>query len=149
MIFDKLANIAVYKGMNPNLDTAIDFLLSHDLEALPLGRTEIDGDNVFLNKMEAAAAPAHTKQFEVHKKYLDVQIDLSGVERIDTGERLPLDSFDFSEEKDVGFTDCGTFASCILGPGNFTVCMTGELHKPGIAVTEATSLVKCVLKVHI
>lgn len=149
MIFDKLTNIAVYKGMNPNLDTAIDFLLSHDLESLPLGRTEIDGDNVFLNKMEANAAPAHTKQFEAHKKYLDVQIDLSGIERIDTGERIPLDSFDFDEEKDFGLTDCTTFASCILGPGNFAVCMAEELHKPGIAVTEDTALVKCVLKVHI
>lgn len=149
MIFDKLTNIAVYKGMNPNLDTAIDFLLSHDLESLPLGRTEIDGDNVFLNKMEANAALAHTKQFEVHKKYLDIQIDLSGVERVDTGEQLSLESIDFSEEKDIGFADCDTFASCILGPGNFTVCMSEEFHKPGIAVTEDTALVKCVLKVHI
>lgn len=149
MIFDSLANIAIYKGMNPNLDTAIDFLLSHDLESLPFGRTQIDGDLVFLNKMEATAALAHTKQFEVHKQYLDVQIDLSGVERIDTGEQLSFDTFDFSEEKDIGFADCGTFASCILGPGNFTVCMAGEFHKPGIAVTKDTALVKCVLKVHI
>lgn len=149
MIFDKLTSLEVYKGINPNLDTAIDFLMSHDLESLPLGRTEIDGDNVFLNKMEATASPAHTKQFEVHRKYMDVQIDLSGVERIDTGERIPLESFDFDEEKDLGFTDCGTFASCILGPGNFTVCMPEELHKPGIIVTEDAALVKCVLKVHI
>lgn len=149
MIFDKLTNLEVYRGMNPNLDTAIDFLMSHDLESLPLGRTEIDGGNVFLNKMEAAASPAHGRQFEVHKKYMDVQIDLSGVERIDTGERIPFESFDFDEDKDVGFTDCGIFASCILGPGNFTVCMAGEPHKPGIIVTEDAALVKCVLKVHI
>lgn len=149
MIFDSLKNIAVYKGMNPHLDTAIDFILSHDLESLPLGRTEIDGEYVFLNKMEATAAPAHTKQFEAHKNYLDIQIDLSGVERIDTGERIPLSSFDFNEEKDVGFTDCGTLASCILGPGNFAVCMAEELHKPTIAVTEDTALVKCVFKVHV
>ena len=149
MIFDQLAHITAYKGISRNLDTAIDFIVSHDLKKLPLGRTEIDGDLVFLNKMEANAAAAHTKQFEVHKKYMDIQIDLSGVERIDTGERVSLESFEFDEEKDLGFLDCQLFASCILGPDNFSICMAGEPHKPGILVTEDTGLVKCVLKVQI
>lgn len=149
MIFDQLTHITSYKGIHPNLDTAIDFIVSHDLKQLPLGKTEIDGDLVFLNKMEANAVAAHTKQFEVHKKYMDIQIDLSGVERIDTGERVSWKSFEFDDANDLGFTDCQLFASCILGPGNFSICMAGEPHKPGILVTEETGLVKCVLKVQI
>ena len=86
MIFDKISNAGLYKGMHPNLDTAIDFMLTQDLEALPLGKTAIDGDRVFINKMEALAAPADEKLFEVHHKYMDIQIDVSGRETIQTGD---------------------------------------------------------------
>ena len=147
MIFDKLEHISLYKGMHPNLDTAIDFILSNDLNTLPFGRTDIDGDCVFLNKMEASTAPAESKQYEIHKKYMDIQIDLSGTEQINTGVRLSGDYPDFDIEKDIGFLDCKKQAFCILGPGNFTICMTSEPHKPGITATEDTSLIKCVLKV--
>lgn len=55
MIYDKLENIGRYKGMNKHLDTAIDYILHNDLSSLPSGRTELDGDNVYINVMEAAA----------------------------------------------------------------------------------------------
>ena len=147
MIYDVIQNAALYKGMHPNLDTAIDFILTHDLEALPLGRTEIDGTNVFLNKMEAKTAPASEKLFEMHRIYMDIQIDIHGSECIETGEIRTFACPDFSAEKDVGFGDCKTVASCVLTPGRFTVCMAGEPHKPGITASSDTALVKCVLKV--
>ena len=147
MIFDKIANAGLYKGMNTNLDTAIDFMMRQDLAALPLGRTPIDADRVFLNKMEATAAPANEKQFEVHQKYMDIQIDVSGREMIETGDSAIFCCPDFSAEKDVGFGDCPAVASCVLGNGTFTICMAGEPHKPGIATEENKNLVKCVIKV--
>ena len=147
MIYDAIENAALYKGMHPHLDTAIDFILTHDLEALPLGRTEIDGTNVFLNKMEAQTAPASEKLFEIHRVYMDIQIDVKGSEAIETGEIRGFACPDFSAEKDVGFGDCKTVASCVLTPGSFTICMAGEPHKPGITAGEGPDLVKCVLKV--
>ena len=36
MICDTLAHLGRYKGLHKNLDTAIDYLLSHDLSQLPL-----------------------------------------------------------------------------------------------------------------
>ena len=44
MICDTLQHLGRYRGLHPNLDTAIDYLLTHDLAALQLGRTEVDGD---------------------------------------------------------------------------------------------------------
>ena len=147
MIFDKIANAGLYKGMNRNLDTAIDFMMTQDLASLPLGRTEIDGSRVFLNKMEATASPAEGRPFEVHHKYMDIQIDVVGREAIETGDCAQFFCTDFSDEKDVGFAHCPTEASCTLGNGTFTVCMAGEPHKPGISTGEDNKLVKCVIKV--
>ena len=57
MICDTLQHLGRYRGCTPILDTAIDYLLTHDLAALLLGRTEVDGDKVFINLMDAIAAP--------------------------------------------------------------------------------------------
>ncbi|MDO4292498.1 MAG: YhcH/YjgK/YiaL family protein [Eubacteriales bacterium] len=147
MIYDKLERIGRYRRMDPCLDAAIDFLLTHDLRALPMGRTQILGDRVFLNKMEANASPAEGRPFEVHHRYADIQIDVSGSERVDTGELPGFDCPGFSAEKDIGFGDCAVAASCTLQPGDFTICLAGEPHKPGICTGADTALVKCVVKV--
>lgn len=149
MIYDKLSNMALYKGMNPNLDTAIDFILSHNLNELPLGKTVVDGENVFVNVMDAKAFPIEERAYEVHKKYMDIQIDLEGVERIDTGDVTTMVMDEFNEEKDVAKATATDLAQCIIGPGNFIICMAGEPHKPNIAVNENTVLKKAVCKVHI
>ena len=65
-----MSNLKLYKGMNKNLDTAIDFITSHDLNTLPLGRTIVDQDNVFINVMETSAASVEERQYEFHKNYM-------------------------------------------------------------------------------
>ena len=69
MIYDKLTNMGLYKGMNKNLDTAIDFILSHDLNELPMGKTVVDGDNVYINVIDAKAQPVEERAYEIHKNY--------------------------------------------------------------------------------
>ena len=53
MICDALEHLNRYRGLHRNLDTAIDYLTAYhvarDLYDLPLGRTEVDGENVFIN----------------------------------------------------------------------------------------------------
>ena len=78
MICDTLEHLARYNGLHPNLDTAIDYLLTHDLSALPNGRTEVDGDEVFINVMDAALHPDAGYHPEYHKLYADLQIDITG-----------------------------------------------------------------------
>ena len=83
MICDALENLNRYRGLHKNLETAIDYLtayhVAHDLSDLPLGRTEVDGENVFINVMEAGLNP-DSARLEYHKKYADLQIDLTGGE---------------------------------------------------------------------
>ena len=55
-------------------------LLTHDLSALPNDRTEVDGDEVFINVMDAALHPDAGYHPEYHKLYADLQIDITGGE---------------------------------------------------------------------
>ena len=93
--------------MSEWLDIAIDFLEKTDLTNLPLGRTEIFVDKVFANVMEAQSLDETAVKFEIHKRYMDIQIDVEGTEIIqiglDNGE--VQDAYD--EETDFGTVSCG------------------------------------------
>lgn len=80
MIVGKLRDIKRYKGISKNIDTAIDYVLTHDLLALPKGRTDIDGSNVYVNRDTYIAKPLEDCFFENHEHYLDLQIVLKGKE---------------------------------------------------------------------
>lgn len=149
MIYDKLTNINCYMGISENLDAAIRFLMEHDLSDLPFGKTLVLGEQVFINVMSAESAPLEEKQFEIHQKYMDIQIDISGTERIDIGDRNQMTLLEFHSDNDIGFVTCDTLTQCMLGFGNFIICMAGEPHKPGIMAGTDAALKKCVVKVHI
>jgi len=149
MIYDKLTNAKRYLGFSSNLDAALRFIAEHDLNELPLGKTPILDDEVFVNVMMADAGPLEEKRFEIHKKYMDIQIDIFGTERIDIGDGSNMTVLEFNNDGDIGFVDCKTLTECTMGPGNFIVCMAEEPHKPGIAVGTDVALKKCVVKVHI
>ncbi|MBR5510487.1 MAG: YhcH/YjgK/YiaL family protein [Lachnospiraceae bacterium] len=134
--------------MSPHLDKAIDFLLSTNLDELPLGKTVIDGDNVYVNKMEAATSPLKQRKFEIHKNYMDIQVDVIGAECIDIGDGTLMEALDeYNECNDLQKVAAPTLACCTMGAGNFVVCIANEPHKPNIQITEDTAMVKCVVKV--
>ena len=84
MIYDKRAELARYFGLSPNLDAAIRFLQTTDLTALPMGRTEIPGGDIYYNHFTyTTALISQASLFEAHERYLDLHIVLSGCERID------------------------------------------------------------------
>ena len=113
MIVDSFDYIACYKGLHPNLDKAIDWLNSHTLDALENGKTIIDGENVFVNVMDADLRDADGAAFEYHRRYADLQIDLTGqVAAVSCGivGGQPLLDLDYPEDShaDVDLNLVGT-----------------------------------------
>lgn len=145
MIYDLLKNIETYRGISKNLDTAISFLVRTDLNSLPEGRTDIDGDAVFVNVMNATPHELTEECFEIHKNYMDIQIDLEGCEVIGIG----LGKFEALGEYKVDFQAVKAEMStkCVMGPGRFIVCMIEEAHAPGGFLQEPETVKKCVIKV--
>lgn len=148
MIYDKLNNIGCYKGLNKNLDTAIDFILSNDLTTLPLGQTTVDGRNVYINCMETKTGLINDKQYEVHQEYMDIQITLLGAERIIIGDKENMEMNVCNSEEDCSLGQCSPLADCMISPGSFIICMIGEPHMPGVALQQPIPIKKCVFKVH-
>ena len=146
MLVDSFDYIACYKGLHPNLDKAIDWLNSHTLDALENGRTIIDGENVFVNVMDADLRDAEGAAFEYHRRYADLQIDLSGGEHWGwASEGKP--EVEFSTESDVGFASGPEHAGGELGEGRFVIFFPGELHKPSCKTPGCDHVRKAVVKI--
>ncbi len=147
MIFDKLANINLYKGLYPNLDIAIDYITNNDLNALPVGKHEIVGKDVYVSVQELQGKDLATTPFEIHKKYLDIHVDLSGCEIIETGDMGHATETSFDENRDFGIVECENKVTSYLCPEDFYICMLDEPHKPACAASEDKAIRKCVFKV--
>ena len=146
MLVDSFDYIACYKGLHPNLDTAIDWLNSHTLDALENGRTIIDGENVFVNVMDADLRDAEGAAFEYHRRYADLQIDLSGSEHWGWASEGRHEG-EFSTESDVGFASGPEHAGGELGEGRFVIFFPGELHKPSCKTPGCDHVRKAVVKI--
>ena len=145
MICDTLEHLARYNGLHPNLDTAIDYLLTHDLSALPNGRTEVDGDEVFINVMDAALHPDAGYHPEYHKLYADLQIDITGGEGwgYETDPGTEVEPY----QPDIGKKDSEDAVFGTLGEGRFVLFFPGELHRPGVEMPSCDRVRKAVVKI--
>ena len=145
MICDTLNHLHLYKGFHKNLDTAIAFLAVHPLDTLPLGRTEVDGDEVFINTMDAALKPHADSHAEYHHLYADLQIDLTG------GEGWGYETVPGTEvepyHSDIGQVDSPDAIFGTLGEGRFVLFFPGELHRPGVKMPDCSTVRKAVVKI--
>ena len=49
MVVDRLENLEKYASLNPLFAQAIEFLQSHDLNAMEIGKTELKGKDLVVN----------------------------------------------------------------------------------------------------
>lgn len=101
MILDTLNNLHKYASLNPLFPKAIEFLTNTDLSTLPLGRNEIMGDEIFANVMEAQPRTKEEIPVEVHRKYIDIQVPISGDEVMGYIPLAELPTGEYSDENDV------------------------------------------------
>lgn len=105
MIYVKRQHLNRYLGLCPALDTAIRHLETADLTQLARGRNEVDGDNVFINRFDYETIPESEGIWEGHARYGDIQIMISGVERIGITDAGGLQPIVHKEADDfIGYT---------------------------------------------
>ncbi len=147
MIYDQIKNIDQYMGLSDNLDKAFRFIQSTDLNSLPIGKLELEKDILFVNVMSVEGSESNTDSFEVHKRYIDIQIDLDGTEIIELGIGELEETIPMNEEADCGFYNAKNNIPCILGEGRFLLLMPGEMHRPNVKMPGHDFRKKCVFKV--
>lgn len=96
----RVISLAQIKEIAP---LAGNFLDGQDLESLPLGRYDLD-QGIYINVEEYKTYPRRERQYEAHKKYVDLQIVIRGEEKICVEEEETLRSaVKYDPCRDVAF----------------------------------------------
>lgn len=152
MIFDKMENISDYFDELPILKKVEDFVADFNNKKLADGTYEIDGKRVF-----AMVQSYRTKQqtqemmFEAHKKYIDLQYVVNGIEKIRWAR---LDSVDLVEEKystgsDIAFYEGDAMFDFTLTKGAFLLLYPQDAHLPGLSAQKDVNVTKIVFKIQV
>lgn len=150
MIFDKMDNIADYYEELPLLKKVGAFVDAFNKNKCEDGSYEIDGDRVF-----AMIQSYRTKQqtpemmFEAHKKYIDLQYIVSGMEKIRWAK---LDKVELAEEKyssggDIAFYKGEAAYDFTLTKGTFLLLYPEDAHMPGLSADKDVAVRKIVFKI--
>jgi len=139
MFCDTIENLSKYIGMDARLAQVEKFLKEQPVNALALGRYELD-EGVYAVVSEPVLKDCGP--FETHRRYADVQVIVAGGERIDYAPaHLLAGSSGYSEEKDLELFDClpGEAAPLKLSAGTFAAFWPQDGHRPGLKWTDGAA----------
>lgn len=149
MIYDSLAHVDAYKGIHPGVYKALKLLAETDFSQYEDKRYEVDGDDLFFFLQSYETKPENLTP-ESHKKYIDIQCVLSGIEAMDVGALEDMtDIAEARPEGDIWLHHGPADSRVILAPGKFAVLWPGDAHAPCIAVGESVPCRKVVMKVKV
>ena len=105
MIYDELKNIKTYKGINKNLDKAIDFIVEKKYLNADFGKNIVDDDKIYFDYPEKVSTRENIDlELEYHKKYIDIHIVLEEEEVIGyTPFEECIETQKYNIEKDIAF----------------------------------------------
>ncbi|WP_406908248.1 N-acetylneuraminate anomerase [Citrobacter freundii] len=148
MISDELRSLPS-AGLHPVLQQALTLAIAANPQEKTPGHYALQGDTIFMNVMQFATQSPEQKKAELHQQYIDIQVLLSGEERILFGMTDSARQCDEMHVED-DYQLCSEIAdeqAIVLKPGRFAIFMPGEPHKPGCMVGGPGEIKKVVIKV--
>jgi YhcH/YjgK/YiaL family protein len=135
MILDSIRNAASILALNPLFKQAFDFIQSNDLSKMEPGKTILDGDKLFISIMELDGKTPEAAKMESHRKYIDIQVVISGVETMGWTaiEHCTNELDPYNVEKDLQFFSDKPTTYVTVQAGEFVVFFPEDGHAPGIS----------------
>ncbi len=148
MIFDSLPNLARFTSSIPHLERALEFLAGVTPDH-PSGQVTIDAHGMYAAIDRYVTEPRSRRFFECHRKFIDLQVVLSGVEGVGVCDRNMCQQSQYDEEQDFRkLTFDGEVSSLVLAPGYGALFFPDDAHMPKLVHGETPSnIVKIVVKI--
>ena len=144
MYIDKLENLKNYIKDQELLSAVTDIIANG--KAIETGKHALIGDS-FANVLEYQSKAFETVKMEAHRKFLDVQVIISGEEAVlkqDLGSNQAIS--EYNDVKDVVFYAPKTYDKALLSEGTFGIMFPEDLHQC-VAVSAPAPVKKIVFKI--
>ncbi|MDO4628865.1 MAG: YhcH/YjgK/YiaL family protein [Planctomycetia bacterium] len=138
---------------------AIAWLKRHDYAALPLGKTEIEGSDIYISQDAYQTKSADKVVIESHRNYIDIQIMVEGEELMGYATctpNLPVLGEGYIPERDVMFypvsvmpfwaPETSSPQKMLVKAGEFCIFAPEDVHASQIFVEEPQAVRKIVVK---
>ena len=133
MICDTLTNASRYQHLHPKFPMAFAWVAQAENRARTDGEYEVVGRDLYVIIQTGQTMPAHEKRFESHRRYIDIQINLSGCEIMEWTPSTGLPVIDdFKPDNDIRFHAPVPHAttSLLIKPNEFAIFWPEDAHKP-------------------
>ncbi len=129
-------------------NAAFRFLKENDLAELAPGRYDIDGDNLYVSVSEYLTKNEEDASYEAHRKYIDIQYVVSGVELIGIApvslKQEVREAYD--PERDIEFFSVNRIENHEASPDRFFIFFPEDAHRPGLKKGDNSMVRKIVVK---
>ncbi len=134
MIVDILDNSERIEGLNPYFSAVFDYMKTHDLANMPVGRIDIAGENAYIKIEDAKGRKIEDAVYERHDKYIDIQMPLSVSEGYGWKAKKLLgeEYAPYNAAGDFTFYRDPVEMLFSLYPGEFVIFFPEDAHAPCI-----------------
>lgn len=146
MIFDKIQNAAIYYPLHPKFKPAFEYIAQIDINTIPTGRHEVDGDAMYALVQEYNTKLTEEGKWEAHRRYIDLQYVVQGTEGMGYANIHDLQQGEYAREKDF-LPLFGVGEQLALKKGYFVLLFPEDAHMPGMALGNPVPVRKIVLKI--
>lgn len=117
---------------NKYYQQALQYIADTDLSELESGKHLIDGENLFVNIVDSQMKTPEQARLEVHDRYIDIQVPLSGPESFGVKPRGECREPDgaFNDEKDILFYDDKDWTTVTVQVGEAITFDPDTAHAP-------------------
>ena len=148
MIIDKLSDLQRYIPSLPALETVCSILESGVLKDQSFGSYTTDNPSVRYKLFTYHTEKTESDIYEIHQKEVDVQILLSGFERMDIASKDGLQTVqEYDRAKEAMFSKGRKQVSYHADTTTFALFFPGEPHAPNLVDGKSTEVVKVVFKI--
>lgn len=143
MIYSTIKESTRIESLHPQFKKLFDYLKENDFLNKELGKTELDGNNLFINNVDTPLYPAEERSLEAHKNYLDIQIPLDAPEIFGIKATADCEKIKsaYNDEKDIVFFEDKPANFITVYPGEFIILYPEDAHAPLIGEGKVRKLV--------
>lgn len=145
---DPIALSAHFHRNPERWEQAFRFLATTDLMALPKGRHELDGTDLYASVDEYLSREPEDCRLEAHRRYADIQYVIAGEEQIGiTPLTETMEATPYHHDNDILFLDGEVSQYGQAIPGKFFIFFPENAHMPCLKSGERSQVKKVVVKV--
>jgi biofilm protein TabA len=141
MIYDSLDNLQNYIAVNPLFRNVLEFINSTDMAFLAKGKVNLSG-GVYAIVAEYETKDIQDTFIECHKKYIDIQVILAGVEQIAICNKKECKTSEAYSEEDDCEKLAGSYDLITLRKGFFVIFYPQDGHAPELKINNKSDKVK-------